>query len=125
MSGRRLVVFLFAASLLSFSGGRVVAGPNDFVGTEQYFRVEWQQSTGKRGPVVSGYVHNKYGNGAADVQLLVEGLDAGGNVVSTTRARVLGVVPALGSSFFETPVPGGAASYRVRVVFFNFVGRGA
>ncbi len=125
MSGWRFVAVLFAAVLVFSSGGTGVAGPNDFVGADHYFRVEWQQGTGKRGPIVSGYVHNKYGNAAADVQLLVEGLDASGNVVSTTRVRVLGIVPPLGSAFFETPVPGGAASYRVTVVSFNYVGRGA
>jgi len=98
---------------------------NGVAGVEHYFRVTWERQVGRRGPVVSGHVHNNYGYAAADVQIEVAGLDAAGAVVSRIYARVLGTVPPLGDAYFEVPVAPGAASCRVTVVSFQPFGRGA
>ena len=79
---------------------------------------------GRRGPIVSGYVHNTYGHTAGNVRLVVESLDGGGQVTGSTLVYVLGTIPPGDRLYFETPVPREAASYRVRVLSFDPVGRG-
>ena len=93
-------------------------------GAERYMRVEASTSQGKKGPVVSGYVYNLYGNAMDRVRLVLETLDAAGKPTSSTIVYVLGIVPPDGRSYFETPAPAGGASYRVRVLSFEPVGRG-
>jgi hypothetical protein len=94
------------------------------VGAERYFRVEWRTGqSARRGPVVEGSVYNSHGAIAGSVRVLVEGLDASGQVVSQTLGWVLGDVPIAGRSYFEVPVPGTAASYRVTVFSYEWRGR--
>ena len=49
--------------------------------------------------------------------------DEAGKVVGATTTWVLGGVPAENRTWFETRVPA-AASYRVEVVSFDWIGRG-
>jgi hypothetical protein len=91
---------------------------------DRYFRVEWQTGPGKRGPIISGYVHNIYNYAADRVLLRVERLDGAGKVVSSGTLWVVGQVPPDSRAYFEGPVPDGAATYRVRVEGFDLVGRG-
>lgn len=89
------------------------------------FRVESETTTGRRGPILSGYVYNDQGLTADRVQLLVEGLDASGNVTSTTTAFVIGDVPPGSRRYFEVPLTASRApSYRVKVVTYELTGRG-
>ena len=83
----------------------------------QYFRVEWESSKG----AVSGYVTNLGNVPAERMQVLIEQLDAAGAVVGSTRASVLGIVPANQRSYFEARVPA-AAAYRVQIVAFDWIG---
>lgn len=92
---------------------------------DQYFRVEWQLGQSRSGrPTVTGYVYNGYGLSAFNIRLLVEQLDAGGQPTSRTTAYVNGDVPGMGRAYFEVPVPGAGASYRVSVLWFDWQGRG-
>jgi len=93
-------------------------------GVDRYLRLEWEAGQGRRGPVVSGYVHNTYGHTADRVRLVVEGVDGAGQVTATTHVQVLGTIPPGTRGYFEVPAPRGAASYRVRVLSFDAVGRG-
>ena len=93
-------------------------------GADRYFRIEWEASQGRRGPVVSGYVHNQYGHTADRVRLLVESLDGAGQVASSRHAQIIGPIPPGSRSYFEVPATPGAASYRVRVLSFDPIGRG-
>ena len=106
-----------AASAQSYSYG--------IEGAERYMRVEASTTQGRRGPVVSGYVHNLYGNPMDRVRLVLETLDASGKMTSSTIVYVLGTVPVSGRAYFETPAPAGGVNYRVRVLSFEPVGRGA
>ena len=92
----------------------------------RYFRVESETKDGRRGPTLSGYVYNDYGGYVATrVQLLIEGLDASGNVTSTATSFVLGEVPGGSRRYFELPLKTArAASYRVQVVAYELTGRG-
>ena len=80
-------------------------------------RLEWSGGEDRRGrPVVSGYIYNqRAGSYATSVRLLVEALDASGQVVGSTTAYVLGEVPPSSRSFFEVKSPAEGASYRVTV----------
>jgi hypothetical protein len=90
------------------------------------FRVESETGNGRRGPILSGYVYNDHGGlTATRVQLQIEGLDASGNVTSTSTAFVLGEVPPGSRRYFEVPVTTPRpTSYRVTVVTYEVIGRG-
>jgi hypothetical protein len=51
-------------------------------GWERFFTIDWQAGTQKGHRIVSGTVQNRYGATASRVQLLVEGLDDKGGVLS-------------------------------------------
>lgn len=90
-------------------------------------RLEWAGAEDRRGrPVVSGYVYNqRAGAYATSVQLLVEALDASGQVVGSTGGFVLGDVPPSSRAYFETRAPAKAASYRVTIQSFSWRTYGA
>jgi hypothetical protein len=93
-------------------------------GVESYLRVEWEAGTARRGPAITGYVHNVSGYTADRVRLVVESLDGAGQVRSSAIGEVLGTVPPYGRSYFEIPVRE-TGPYRVRVLSFDPIGRGA
>ena len=118
---RRGWIALLAPLLLASTG---LAAPNYAPESlERYFRLDWQTTAGPRGTVLSGYVYNKYSLFADRMQLRIDQLDAAGKVVGSTTTWVLGGVPAENRTWFETRVPA-AASYRVEVVSFDWLGRG-
>ncbi len=118
---RRVWIALLAPLLLASTG---LAAPNYAPESlERYFRLDWQTTAGPRGTVLSGYVYNKYSLFADRMQLRIDQLDAAGKVVGSTTTWVLGGVPAENRTWFETRVPA-AASYRVEVVSFDWLGRG-
>jgi hypothetical protein len=113
------------AALMVVAPGAASAQSYAIQGVENYIRVQSSStSQGRRGPVVSGYLYNAYGQTADRVRLVVEGLDAGGQVTSSTIAPVLGGIPPLDRAYYEVPVPAGASQYRVRVLSFDPIGRG-
>ena len=114
---------LLLASVLLASPTMVAAQNFAIQGVERYVRVEWETSQGRRGPVVAGHVYNLYGQTADRVRLAIETVDGSGQVTGTTYVHILGQVPSGGRSYFEVPAP--ASSYRVRVLSFEPVGRGA
>jgi hypothetical protein len=91
---------------------------------DRQFRVEFQDEAGAPRPVVSGYVYNLKDGLAADrVQLVVESLDAAGNVLGRSTIWVLGGVPAGGRAYFSARVEP-AASYRAQVVAYDWIRSG-
>jgi hypothetical protein len=96
----------------------------DLPGSDRWFRLEWQAGqSAKRGPVVSGYVHELAGRTADSMQLGIDRLDAAGAVTGTQIAYVTGTVPPGGRAYFEVPVPA-APAYRVRIVWYRWLGIG-
>ena len=115
---RGLMAALVAATvLLPCAGG---AGPLFTEDTlQRYFRLDWDATPGARGPQIAGYVENT-GNVPVDrMRLLVEHLDAGGVVTTTSTTWVMGVVTPNHRSYFTTRVAA-AAAYRVRILSFDW-----
>jgi hypothetical protein len=92
-------------------------------GLDHYFRLEWEKSTSRRGPVLAGYIYNISPLSADRVRLGIDRVDAGGQVVESTIGYVLGTVPSGNRAYFEIPVRD-AASYKVRVLSYEPIGRG-
>jgi hypothetical protein len=86
---------------------------------DRFFRVEAQGGQNGAGrPSVRGYVYNNNGEPASRVQLLVESLDASGQVVGRSLVHVDDTVPPFGRSYFDRPVSVAGASYRVSVYYY-------
>jgi hypothetical protein len=87
------------------------------VGWERYFTVTVEGSAPGR---VAGWISNEWGFPARRIQLLVEGLDAAGQVTGQ-RVAWLGHDLAPGArAFFQAPAPPGT-SHRVSVFAFDWV----
>jgi hypothetical protein len=119
----RVKTLVVSTLLLFMLPAAVEAQSYAIQGIERYFRVESEVIEGRRGPVMSGYVHNTHGHTADRVRFVVETLDGAGQVTSTTHGQVLGTIPPGDRGYFEVAVPRGT-SYRVRVLSFDPVGRG-
>ena len=88
----------------------------------QYFRVESESSLKNGRPLVSGKVWNTANWGAKRIQLLIDAVDAGGQIVDQ-RVIWLGVDLAPGThAAFEVSMPA-SPGYRVSVFAFDS-GRG-
>lgn len=90
-------------------------------GWKHYFQLDWQPRTTATGSEVDGYIYNKYGAAAVNVQILAQGLDPVGNVVSQKLAWVQGSVPPLNRALFRVAGLAPADRYRVSVWAFDFV----
>ena len=89
----------------------------------QYFRVESESSVHDGRAVVTGKVFNTTIWGAKRIQLLVDAVDAGGQVINQ-RLIWLGVDLAPGThAAFEVPMPA-SPGYRVSVFAFDSGGGG-
>lgn len=90
-------------------------------GWEHYFKLDWTAQPKPDGREIDGYIYNKYGSPAANVQVLAQGLDASGHVVGQKLAWVHGGVPPLSRSYFRVAGLPPANEYRVSVWAFDFV----
>lgn len=115
------------AALLLFMGAGSVGAQGVSRPADADLRLEWAGAEDRRGrPLVSGYVYNqRAGAYATSVRLLVEALDASGQVVGSTSGFVLGDVPPSSRSYFEIRAPAKAASYRVTIQSFSWRTYGA
>lgn len=90
-------------------------------GAERFFSLEWAPAERCGRPAIVGSVTNDGGLPAARVRLLVESLDAAGQVAATTIGYVAGhVLP--GARFdFEVRLERPAPAYRVVVLSWEWV----
>jgi hypothetical protein len=120
-----------AALLIALNG--VLFGPIEAISAEisplvtdgaQYLAVDWQETKKDGRTLVTGTVRNTSDWGAKRIQLLVEGLDASGQVVNQ-RVVCLGTdLPSGQHVYFEARAIEGAAGHRVRVFAFDWGKRG-
>jgi hypothetical protein len=117
------VALLAEAPVLARAAG--AAETYGIPGSERYFRVDWDvHSGGRRGRSIRGYVNNDSGTHAGSIRVAVDALDASGQVTGTAVHQVLGIAPPFSRLYFELPASGGADRYRVRVLSWDWVGRG-
>ena len=115
---------VFAVITLAVGSPNVAADNYAQQSLDRVFRIEFEVRTDPQRPTISGYVYNQEGGYFADrVTLLIERLDASGKVTGSSTTWVLGGVPPGNRSYFSTRVEP-AASYRVRVNSFDWIGRG-
>lgn len=94
------------------------------LGWEQFFKLDWQAEEAGGRPVVSGHVFNDWGMPAANMRLLVDGLDAEGRVLEQ-KVSWLGFTLTPGTRApFQVVLAEPAAAYRVSVFAFDWVERG-
>ena len=116
---REVLRLAFGAGIAALVTGPAAAqGPHN---PSRLLRVEFSVGPGRKGqPELSGYVYNDYGRSAGGVRLLVEHLDAAGQVTGTATVYVSGTVPAFGRAYFAASVPAGAGGHRVVVLSFDW-----
>jgi hypothetical protein len=115
-----VVLGLLAVLTMASAGAAAVFSQQTL---DERFRIEYQVTSDQSKPVLDGYVYNVYsGLSAAHMQLAIDRLDASGNVIGTSTTWVLGEVPPTNRAYFTTRVEP-AASYRVRILSFDWIGR--
>ena len=87
-------------------------------GWERVFAVDWQAGQYRGQPAVEGYVNNISPYHTTKIQILVESLDAGGQVTNQKIAWLSGDLLGGGRIFFQVPTAA-APSYRVRVFSYD------
>lgn len=122
-----LLARALALTLVVLSAAAAAAAAQNFGGgpvDERYFRLEYAAvRSGSGATILRGSIRNTYDLAARNVQLLVEALDATGRTTATARGYVTGDVAAEGSRVFEVRAPGPAASYRVKVLNWDWLSR--
>jgi hypothetical protein len=89
------------------------------------FRVTWETAQTKKGsPLIAGYVQNTRGNGATNIRLQVETLDAQGQVIATATALAQGYLGGFSRTSFEVPLQKTGIGYRVSIIGWDFAGNG-
>ena len=115
-----VVLGLLAVLTMASAGAAAVFSQQTL---DERFRIEYQVTPDQSKPVVDGYIYNVYsGLSAAHMQLAIDRVDASGNVIGTSTTWVLGEVPPNNRAYFTTRVEP-AASYRVRILSFDWIGR--
>ena len=119
MSRLRVVLLVLALVLGAGSAPAIaVMAPS---GIDSRLRLDWEAGQTRSGqPVVTGYIYNDYTRVANRVLLLVESLDASGQVIGRAFGFVQGIVPILNRSYFDVAVKTAGASYRVTVTSFEW-----
>jgi hypothetical protein len=119
---RALVVLVLLASLVDAASTPAQIGRALDTG----LRLEWTAEPTKRGGTqLSGYLYNDRDQWAASPRLLIETLDSAGQVIASTLFSAVSDVPPRSRSYFNAPVPSGAASYRMSVRYVDWRGYGA
>jgi hypothetical protein len=120
---RKLGVALAMVVVALVAAGGAMAANYAQESLDRDFRIEFDAGSGTP-RVLSGYVYNMHSGLTADrMHLLIERLDANGNVIGTASTWVLGGVPPASRAYFSVRVEP-AASYRVQVAGFDWIGRG-
>jgi hypothetical protein len=97
----------------------LAAGAHAQVGAGRFHEEIHAGQSKKGGPIVWGYLYNDGGGGVGNPRLLVETLDAQGQVIGQAQGEALGSLVARDRLYFEVPIQTTGASYRVRVLSWD------
>ena len=115
-----LGVSLALTSCVSSTGGGAPLTPL-VIGWERYFTLSWTVEEHKGRPVVIGKIYNNWGFPAANMRLLVDELDANGQIVDQ-NVGWLGFMLTPGTTApFEIPVAHATPNHRVSVFASDWV----
>ena len=107
----------------SLAWGAMTESPS---GIDSRLHFEWEASQSRGGrPVITGYLYNDYRRAATNVVLLVETLDAGGQVTGRTIGLLPSLVPVAGRTYFSVPLASAGAGYRLSVTSFEWYAGGS
>ena len=81
--------------------------------------LDWERGERRGRPAVHGYINNRWGLVATNLQVTVEGLDAAGTVISTIVDRLPGEIAPGSRSYFEVLVPA-TSNYRVLLSSYSW-----
>jgi hypothetical protein len=117
---RRLLIVLGLAGVVAGTASPTAAAELQplMLGWERLFTVDWQSAQYRGKPVVEGYVTNVSPYHTTNVRVLVESLDAGGQVTGQQVAWVPGELLGGARVFFQVPAAP-APAYRVRVFSYD------
>jgi hypothetical protein len=117
---RRLLIVLGLAGVVAGTASPTAAAELQplMLGWERLFTVDWQSAQHRGKPVVEGYVTNVSPYHTTNIRVLVESLDAGGQVTGQQVAWVPGELLGGARVFFQVPAAP-APAYRVRVFSYD------
>jgi hypothetical protein len=90
------------------------------LGWERVFSIDWQPGEYRGKPSVEGYVNNVSPYHTSNIRIIVESMDAGGQVTNQQLAWLAGDLLGGGRLFFQVPTAP-APSYRVRIFSYDRV----
>jgi hypothetical protein len=125
-ASRRLPALLLALTLAACAGPAQQQRP-DLSATfnDGRFQVTWETAKTKTGsPLIAGYVQNTRPNGAANIRVQVETLDAQGQVIASATALAPGYVGGFSRTYFEVPLEKAGIGYRVTIISWDPAGNG-
>jgi hypothetical protein len=118
---RTLAILTFAVLLIGAAMPAAAAEIQPLMaGWEQHFTVDWQPVQYRGKPALQGYVNNVSPHHTANIRVLVESLDASGQVTNQKVAWLPGDLLGGGRLYFQVPTPV-ASAYRVRVFSYDRV----
>jgi hypothetical protein len=117
---RRTLIVLGLASMIAGAAGVSAAAEMQpqMGGWERLFKLEWQPGQHRGLPVVEGYVTNVSPYETTHIRVLVESLDAAGQVTAQRIAWVPGELGGGARAFFQVPAAP-ASAYRVRIFSYD------
>ena len=118
MTRRALVLLALASTLTAVAGVEAAEIRPHMAGWEQIFALEYGPGQYKGKPAIEGTVTNISPYDLANVRILVDTLDANGQITSQQVAWVPGEVRGGGRLYFSVPTPPSPA-YRVRVFTYD------
>ncbi len=122
MQGIRVALVLATIALMA--AGSAVVGNYAQETLDRYFRIEFQVTPAFAAGGDQRVVYNMRAGDTADrMSLSIERLNASGQVIGSSTTWVLGGVPPGTRAYFSARVEP-AASYRIQILSFDWVGRG-
>lgn len=124
-AGTSLLLAAVALAAMVSGGARAAAQAPPTEG-ERMFRAEVDPELIARGGwAVHGYIYSQHDYRVGGVRLRCDALDASGQVIGQSFGWVVGDVPPGGRAYFYVHVPVRGATYRVIVLSFYPIARGA
>ena len=118
MIRRALVLLVLTTSILAAAGTQAAEIRPHMAGWEQVLSLEYGPGSYKGKPAIEGTVTNISPYDLANVRILVDTLDAGGQITSQQIAWVPGDLRGGARAYFSVPTPP-APAYRVRVFTYD------